>query len=277
MSHSLDAAVTAMMRSVAADIILPRFRTLAAHEIAEKTPGDLVTIADRESEARLTDRLAALLPGSRVIGEEAAAADPAILDGIGEGVAWVIDPLDGTMNFAEGKHPFAIMIALIADGETQAGWILDPVTGRLCHAALGRGAFVDGERVTARATGGPLPVAAIATYFLTPERRAEIEARAAGRLRLTAIPRCAGEQYPRLVLGQNDLTLFERSHAWDHLPGALFLEEAGGRIARPDGSRYRAAVPGNGLIAASTPANWDEAAMLIQLVEPLTARSRSSL
>lgn len=263
MVHRLDIEVTAMMRAVAADIILPRFRTLAAHEVSEKTPGDLVTIADQESEARLTDQLAALLPESRVIGEEAAAADPSILDGIGSGVAWVIDPLDGTMNFAAGKHPFAIMIALIADGETQAGWILDPVTGRLCHAAHGGGAFVDGEQVRARTTGRPLPVGAIATYFLTPERRADIEARAAGRIELVAIPRCAGAQYPKLVLGENDLTVFERSHAWDHLPGALFLEEAGGRIARPDGSPYRAALPGDGLLAASTPEIWDEAAGIL--------------
>lgn len=263
MAHGLDIEVTAMMRAAAADIILPRFRSLAVHEVKEKTPGDLVTIADQESEARLTGQLAALLPGSRVIGEEAAAADPSILDGIGSGVAWVIDPLDGTMNFAEGKLPFAIMIALIADGVTQAGWILDPVSGRLCHAARTGGAFVDGERITARATGRPLPVGAIATYFLTPERRADIEARSAGRIELVAIPRCAGAQYPRLVLGENDLTLFERSHAWDHLPGALFLEEAGGRITRTDGTPYRADVPGDGLFAASTPRLWDEAARIL--------------
>ena len=263
MTHALDAAVTALMRTVAGEIILPRFRRLAADEVAEKTPGDLVTIADRESEAWLTDRLATLLPGSRVIGEEAAAANPAILDGIGKGVAWVIDPLDGTTNFAEGRHPFAVMIALIADGETQGGWILDPATGRLCHAARGGGAFIDGARVSATASGAPLPIGAIATYFLTPARRAESEARAAGRIELVAIPRCAGEQYPRLVLGRNDLTLFERALPWDHLPGALLLEEAGGRIARPDGSPYRVDVPGRGLIAASTPRIWDEAAAIL--------------
>ncbi|MDB5682335.1 MAG: inositol monophosphatase [Sphingomonas bacterium] len=261
--HALDTAVTAMMREVAAGIMMPRFRKLEAHQIAEKTPGDLVTIVDQESEARLTEQLAALLPEARVVGEEAAAADPAILDRLQDGTVWVIDPLDGTMNFTEGKHPFAIMIALVADGETQAGWILDPVSGRMCHAALGQGAFVDGERVRAKSSGSPLPIAAIATYFLSDERRADIEARSAGRIELVAIPRCAGEQYPRLVLGQNDLTLFERTLPWDHLPGALFLEEAGGRIARPDGTPYRVALPGKGLIAAASPAIWDEAAEIL--------------
>lgn len=263
MSHALTRQVAAMMEEVAAEIMLPRFRRLAQHEIAEKTPGDFVTIVDKESEARLTEGLAALLPEARVVGEEAAAADPSILDGLHEGVVWVIDPLDGTMNFAEGKHPFAIMVALLADGITQGGWILDPVSGRLCHAGLGSGAFVDGEQVRAQPTGAPLPIGAIATYFLSPEKRADIEARSANRIELVAIPRCAGEQYPRLVLGQNDLTLFERSWPWDHLPGGLFLEEAGGRIARPDGTPYRVALPGTGLLAAASPALWDKAAGIL--------------
>jgi fructose-1,6-bisphosphatase/inositol monophosphatase family enzyme len=258
-SHALAEPVAALMREVAAEIMMPRFRRLAAHEIAEKSPGDFVTIVDRESEARLSDGLARLLPDARIVGEEAAAADPTILDRLEDGVAWVIDPLDGTMNFTEGKHPFAIMIALIAHGETQAGWILDPVQQRLCHAALGGGAYVNDERVHARPTGAAPPIAAIAAHFLTADQQAAIAARAAGRIEIVPIPRCAGEQYPRLVLGQNDMTLFERTLPWDHLPGALFLEEAGGRIARPDGTLYRVALPGKGLIAAASPQLWDEA------------------
>jgi len=259
MNDTLSRAVAEAMESVGAEIILPRFQKLAAHEIAEKTPGDLVTIVDKESEDRLSATLAALLPDARVVGEEAAAAGPDILDRMDEGLVWVIDPLDGTMNFAAGKRPFAIMIALLGDGETQAGWILDPISGRLCHARRGEGAFVDGERVRARPTGAPLPLGAIATYFLSPERQAEIEARCAGKIELVAIPRCAGEQYPRLVLGENDLTLFERTWPWDHLAGSLFLEEAGGRIARPDGTPYKVGVPGKGLIGAASPALWEQA------------------
>jgi fructose-1,6-bisphosphatase/inositol monophosphatase family enzyme len=261
--HALYRPVATLMEQVAAEIMLPRFRRLEASDIAEKTPGDFVTIVDRESEDFLSAALTRLLPEARVVGEEAAAADPAILDGLHEGVAWVIDPLDGTMNFAEGTHPFAIMIALIADGETQAGWILDPVNGRMCHAAAGAGAFVDGERIHTRPTAGPRPIGAIATYFLPSDRQADIEARCSGKIDLVAIPRCAGEQYPQLVLGQNDLTLFERSWPWDHLPGGLFLEEAGGRIARPDGTPYRVALPGKGLLAAASPRLWDDAAAIL--------------
>ncbi|MGE0774180.1 MAG: inositol monophosphatase [Sphingomonadaceae bacterium] len=261
--HKLAQPVTDLMREVAAEIILPRFRALARHEIAEKTPGDLVTIADHESEARFAELLPAMVAGSRVIGEEAAAADPTLLDNIGQGIVWIIDPLDGTMNFTEGKTPFAVMVGLLAEGEAQAGWILDVVTGRICHATRGMGAFVDGKRIQTRPTAGPLPIGAIAPYFLPPDRKADIEARAAGKIEVVAIPRCAGEQYPRLALGQNDIALFERAHPWDHVPGALFLEEAGGKLARPDGAPYRVGVPGKGLLGAATPALWDRAAEIL--------------
>ena len=257
MNHDLHQPVLDLMHQVARDIMMPRFRKLGADEFSEKTPGDFVTIVDRESEALLGEGLARLLPGARIIGEEAAAADPSIVDRVGDGPAWIIDPLDGTNNFTEGKSPFAIMIGLSIDGEREAGWILDPVTGRVCHALRGGGCFIDGVRTTARRSDGALPRAAIATYFMPEDRQADVRARAAGRIEIVDIPRCAGEQYPRLMLGQNDIALFERTQVWDHAPGALMLEEAGGRIARHDGAPYRLAVPGVGAIAASTPELWD--------------------
>ena len=66
---------------------------------------------------------------------------------------------------------------------------------------------------------------------------------------------------PRVALGQNDVSIFERTLAWDHAAGALFLNEAGGKVARGDGSAYRVDEPDRkGLIAAATPALWDELA-----------------
>ncbi len=261
--HALDASVSALLRAVAEAAILPRFRALAAHEIFEKTPGDLVTVADHESEAMLAEGLTRLLPEARIVGEEAVAADPALRLQAGTGTAWIVDPLDGTMNFTEGKSPFALMVALAAAGETIAGWIYDPVSRRLCHAQRGGGAYIDGERIFARPSGAMLPIAAISTMFIPDVRRREIEARTAGRLDIAPIPRCAGEQYPRVALGQNDIALFERTLPWDHAPGALFLQEAGGRVARPDGSAYRLDDTRTGLIAAASPALWDEAARVL--------------
>jgi len=255
--HHLHDQVSALIRDVARDIMMPRFRKLASEEVSEKTPGDYVTIVDRESEARIAEALARITPEARVFGEEAASLDAGTLDGIGEGAAWIIDPLDGTNNFTEGKSPFAIMIGLAIDGEREAGWIYDPVIDRMCHAVRGGGCFVDAQRIMPQTAGCGLPKAAIATYFMPEDRQADVKARAAGKLEIVNIPRCAGEQYPRLFLRQNDIALFERTHPWDHAAGALMLEETGGKIARHDGTAYRLAVPGHGAVAAATPELYD--------------------
>lgn len=262
-AHAHDAAVDALIRRVADEIVLPRFRHLAIGEIEEKAPDDLVTIADRESEVALTAGLLALDADARVIGEEAVAADASVLDGIATGRVWIVDPIDGTNNFASGRSPFGIMIALVEDGVAQAAWLFDPIAGRMCHATLGGGATIDGVRVTARGTGHDLPLTALSTYFMTADQRTDFTARAAGTLTLVDIPRCAAEQYPRIVLGQNDAALFERTHPWDHIAGALFVSEAGGVAKRPDGSAYRVGDDRRGLLVASTPALWDAIAALL--------------
>ena len=93
--------------------------------------------------------------------------------------------------------------------------------------------------MTARASGADPAIAAISLIFADPARRAALTTHIAPHYTLVDIPRCAAEQWPRLVLGQNDVSIFERTHAWDHAAGVLLLNEAGGKAARPDGSPYR--------------------------------------
>jgi fructose-1,6-bisphosphatase/inositol monophosphatase family enzyme len=100
-------------------------------------------------------------------------------------------------------------------------------------------------------------------YFMTEEQRAEIARRAAGKFTLVDIPRCAAEQYPRLVLGQNDVSLFERSLPWDHAAGALLLNESGAKLARRDGSPYVIGDNKRGLLGAASPRMWDLAAEIL--------------
>lgn len=259
----LNAPVEALIRDVAARIVMPRFRQLDPSQIEEKAPDELVTIADRESEEALIAGLTGLMPEARVIGEEGVSVDPTLLDGIGAGIVWIVDPIDGTANFAAGETPFGIMVALAIDGISEAAWLYDPVADRMCSAARGKGALVNGERVTSRASGAAMPVAGLSTRYLPPELRTDVERRAEGKLRCVAIPRCAAEQYPRVMLGTNDLALFWRTHVWDHAPGALILTEAGGKVARFDGTPYAIAQDGNGLLAAATPQMWDEAAKIL--------------
>ncbi len=258
--HPLHAAVDGLMRRIGRDVLMAHFQKLDASDIEEKAPDDYVTIADKQSEAQLIEGLTALIAGSHVVGEEGVAADPALVAEATDGTAWIVDPLDGTGNFAAGRTPFAIMVALAEGGLVQAGWILDPVTRRMCHAVLGGGAFIDNRRIAARPTGGAHPIGAMATRFLPTEIRAQVMARSEGHITIADIPNCAGEQYPRLVLGTNDLALFWRAMPWDHAPGALFLKEAGGRIARIDGKPYRLGDDRPGLLAAASPRLWDEAA-----------------
>ena len=134
------AAVTALVEEVAATEILPRFEKLAAHEIREKSPGDVVTIADEAAEAWLTPRLVALLPGSLVLGEEAAAVDPDILRRLDEAESlWLIDPVDGTHNFVRGYPSFCVSIGLVQGGESVLGAIYDAGVDSVTWAVEGGG------------------------------------------------------------------------------------------------------------------------------------------
>jgi fructose-1,6-bisphosphatase/inositol monophosphatase family enzyme len=261
--HLLHTPVSDLIRTVARNVVLHHYQQLTAAQIDEKSPGDLVTFADKESERRLSAGLAAILPAASIVGEEAVEADASLIERVNDSIAWIIDPIDGTHNYANGHPPFGMIIALIERGETVAGWLYDPLADRMCHAVRGGGAFINESPMTARESGETLPVAAISTMFIEEPRRSAINQAADGKFRLVDIPRCAAEQYPRLVLGQNDVTLFERTLPWDHAAGVLFVEEAGGKAARLDGSRYLPGDKRTGMIAAASPRLWDEAAAIL--------------
>ncbi|MCK9543033.1 MAG: inositol monophosphatase, partial [Novosphingobium sp.] len=165
MIGDLTPAIARLMREAARTAILPRFRALSASDITAKAADDVVTVADHDSEALLSDGLSRLLPEAAIVGEEAAHAEPAVLDRLAKGLCWIVDPLDGTNNFANGKPPFGVIVALSDSGRTLGGWLYDPLRDRLCHAVAGGGAFVDGERIAARSSGHSPPIAAISLLF----------------------------------------------------------------------------------------------------------------
>ena len=223
-------------------------------QVSMKGPGDFVSAADKRSEQVLYEELKRARPAYGFLMEERGE-----VAGEDEQHRWVVDPLDGTANFTEGKEPFGIIIALADAGKAVAGWLYDPLKDRLCHTRLGEGAFVNGERITARTTGQTPPVTAVSRIFLTPEQIEQVDEKLAPHYTLVDIPRCAAEQYPRLALGENDISSFKRTLAWDHAAGILWLNEAGGKAARLDGSEYRVDEHNKpGLIGASSPALWDE-------------------
>ena len=250
-----------LIREVDRDIVLPRFRRLADGEVHEKAPGELVTIADQEAERLLTARLQDMLPGSVVVGEEAVAADPGVLRRLGDGGAvWVVDPVDGTANFAAGRTPFAVMVALLRDGAPAAGWILDVVGDRMAVAEAGSGAYLDGVRMRTRTD---LPAddslsGAVMSRYLPDEMRFEVAERASGLGAVTPGRHCAGYEYPAIVADHQQFSLFWRILPWDHLPGTLIVTEAGGTVRRLDGSDYRPAEDRRGLLVAANAEIWDQ-------------------
>lgn len=260
MPSKIDIAVSALLREVSAAIVMPRYCNLRDGQISEKSPGEVVTIADHEAEEALREGLMRLEGSARIIGEESAGQHPEILDGLDSGAVWIIDPVDGTKNFASGKGPFGMMIAFVVDGQTQGAWLYCPLTDRMCHAARAEGAWINGTPVRARPSGGDRPVASLATQFMSPDLRQSIHKEVERQFVREPIPGCAAEHYPRVVLGTYDVSLFQRTLPWDHAAGALFLEEAGGRAARWNGDTYRIGDGGFGLLVAANPALWDMAA-----------------
>ncbi|WP_328464816.1 inositol monophosphatase [Actinoplanes sp. NBC_00393] len=254
--------VAELVREVAQTIVLPRFQRLAHDEVQQKAPGDLVTIADQESERALSRGLTALLPGSVVVGEEAVAADPAVRDRIGAGGSvWIVDPVDGTNNFAAGKTPFCVMVALVTDGEQAAAWILDVVGDHLTIAEAGSGAYRDGVRVKTRTDdpGAAGLYGVVSHKYLPEDLGAEVRRNAAGLGGFTAGKHCAGYEYPAIATDEQQFGMFWRILPWDHTPGSLIVREAGGVVRHLDGVEYRPTNHQRGLLVAANEEIWHTA------------------
>jgi fructose-1,6-bisphosphatase/inositol monophosphatase family enzyme len=249
--------VASLLRQTAEEAILPRFRHLGHGDIIEKTPGDIVTVADRHAEAIITPALLSLLPGSRVVGEEACAADPALLRDLDRGDVWLVDPIDGTANFAAGREPFSVMVALLSKGAPVLSWMLNPLGDELCIAERGSGATINGARVFVTSDAVERPLRGfVLNRFMPPDVIARIEASATGIEHLPGLL-CAGAEFPAILRGERDFSVFWRLLPWDLAPGSLFLEEAGGVVRRPDNRPYKVASDEMGLIAARTPQIFD--------------------
>ncbi len=252
--------VSVLIAEVADELIVPRWRALDDADIREKQPGDLVTVADVEAEHALTPRLAALVPGSVVIGEEAVAADPTLLDGAGDLTdLWVVDPVDGTYNFTEGSPDFGVMVAQIRRGEVVRGWIHLPIHGETLVAELGGGASTNGTalRLGDGATDAGTISGAVKTRYLPDDVRPLVEAGIPRIGPLDPSTLCSAVEYRRVAHGEMDYVFYWQTNPWDHAPGSLIVAEAGGRSCRLDGQPYRVGDDHTGLLVARGEATWD--------------------
>lgn len=252
-----------ILREAAIAEIMPRFRRLDEGMVRQKSSAiDLVTEADEAAERMIISRLRDVMPDALLVGEESAAADPSIMDGLGEAeLAVVIDPVDGTFNFASELPLFGTMAGVVRKGETVAGILYDPVGDDWVLAEKGSGAFhvfPDGRRRRLR-VAEPVSLAEMtgmaSTGMFAPDERADVLSRLA-QVKFAASYRCAAHEYRMAAAGYVHFLMFKKLMPWDHLPGVLVLQEAGGHVARFDGSAYLPQHREGGLICAPDEESW---------------------
>jgi len=246
------------IRETAEAEILPRFRQLGRGDIREKKPGDFVTLADLEAERQLTERLSALLPGSVVLGEEAAFTDRRRFDLLaGDAPVWVIDPVDGTANFARGQPAFAVIVALIDHARVRAGWIYEPLADTMVMAEAGGGAWSAGRRLATAGSGAPKDMVGAAYGRTKAGPRAAQALAASGRVGQVQNRGCSGLEYADVALGRAQFSLHSRSLPWDHAAGMLITAEASGVAGFLDGAPYDPRIIDRPVLAAAGGAAWD--------------------
>lgn len=260
--------VAELIRETAAAELLPRFGNLAAGDVRQKRPGDVVTVADEAAERRLAVGLAKILPGVPVVGEEAVEKDAGLLDLIarpGE-ACWIVDPLDGTANFAAGRDRFAIIVCLVRDTVPVAGWILDVPRGHLAEAHRGDGATLDGAMAKGRAPDRPL--VGYVGYRIIKEFDRQLASEQRARLGRLSTLSCAGLEYIELLSGRADFNLYRMTKPWDHAAGALMMREAGGGSVQFGGAPYAPSQAlAAGLISSPTMGALSEARALLESVQ----------
>ncbi|AJD41427.1 inositol monophosphatase [Rhizobium sp. SEMIA 4085] len=253
-----------LLRRAAKAEILPRFRRLGSGDVRVKTEAtDLVTEADEQAERMMKAEAAKRWPDAVFIGEESVAADPALLGKLqGADLAIVVDPVDGTFNFASGIPAFGVMASVVSKGETVAGIIYDPMGDDWVMAEKGGGAWLRRPEGESQRLSVAAPVALeqmvgmASTGYLPKEKRPEILANLA-KVRFLVNYRCAAHEYRTFASGHVHYLMYNKLMPWDHLAGTLICQEAGAHAARFDGTAYLPHHVGGGLLIAPDKASWE--------------------
>jgi myo-inositol-1(or 4)-monophosphatase len=221
----------------------------------KSTATDIVTEMDRRSEQLVVERILADRPDDGFLGEEGASREGT------SGVTWVIDPIDGTVNYLYEIPSYAVSVAARVGGEVVAGAVVNPASGETWTATRGGGAFLDGRPVRVNASPG-LAMALVATGFgYAAERRArqaEIlrvvlpQVRDVRRAGAASLDLCA------LACGRIDAYYEQGLKPWDLAAGGLVAAEAGALVG---GLRGRPA--GEALVVAAPPGLFEELADLL--------------
>jgi myo-inositol-1(or 4)-monophosphatase len=228
---------------------------------AKTSPTDPVTEVDRATEQFLVEQLRTRRPGDAVLGEEGAERAGST------GIRWLLDPIDGTVNFLYGVPQYAISVAAERDGETLIGCVHNPVSGETFMAVRGAGSWLGSQRLTARGAATSLDQAVLGTGFSYDAGRRAGQ----GRVLAGVLPRVANLR--RLGAASLDLCFvaagrldgyYEQGLAlWDMAAGLLVAREAGAVV-----SGLRGRPPNEVIAVAASPA---VAGDLVRLLEELGA------
>jgi fructose-1,6-bisphosphatase/inositol monophosphatase family enzyme len=252
-----------ILRESARVEVMPRFRNLGEGGVRQKKSAiDVVTEADEAAERMISAALGRAFPGALIVGEEAASADPSIIAGLVDAdLAVVIDPVDGTLNYASDLPLFAVMAAALVRGEPVGAVIHDPNIDDCAMALRGEGAWMEAADGACRdlrvAAAGPLTemTGMVSWKYFDEPRRSTIPA-AFPRFADVSSLRCCGHEYRLGAAGTVHFLIYGRLNPWDHAPGSLLYAEAGGHVRMLDGSSYRAGGPDSGLLSAPDKDSW---------------------
>ncbi len=259
-------AVVQAARLAARAHVLPRFRSLAPGDIDTKSgPADLVTIADTQAEAMIADTLSRTWPDAVVIGEEGVSRHPALRDSFASDATLVIvDPVDGTWNFAKGLSVFGMIIAVVRDGQTEFGMLYDPLLDDWVEADSTGARFVTstGAVPCGLNRSGALDhlLGYMPLHLFDRATRVRLLPRFAHVGRMQNL-RCSCHEYRMLAMGHGDFILSgPEPHPWDHAAGALAVQAAGGVSRFLDETDYTVARGQGVLLTATSQASWDAVA-----------------
>tara|TARA_B100001123_G_C14972113_1_gene892071 strand:- start:1 stop:801 length:801 start_codon:yes stop_codon:yes gene_type:complete len=215
--------------NISKDIILPKYQNLKEEDIRYKNGSDIVTCADIEAEKELKKNLLKLIPLSNFIGEEEFNENKKILNFYQEeSYCWTVDPIDGTSNFAKGKDKFAIMIALTFKEKIIYSWIYKPLDNVMCKAIYNGGAFIDNNKIQTKSINTLKDAVGSISNKYWDENDWEKIKLIKNEFAEIISYRCIGYEYVDIAIGKRNFAILSKLSPWDHIPGILFVREAGG-------------------------------------------------
>lgn len=266
-SNAQRAMIVNLVRRAARAEIMPRFRKLDTGQIGTKSgPMDIVTEADTAAEAMIARALQSAFPSAVIVGEESVETVPDYRERLANAeLGFLIDPVDGTWNFAHGLPLFGTMIAATRFGRPIFGMIFDPVGRDFIWADIETPATWvprsgHPRRIRSRRDR---PLSDIIGFgepaFMPPDHRRAATEACLTLGQVTSL-RCSAHHYRLLAEGAVDFNLGVKLHPWDHAAGVLLCQRAGGHAAMLDGTPYSTSIDTGYLLSAGDRATWDRLA-----------------